>query len=186
MATDLSFRFCAPSLRVCVSQEVELQIRTGDRTWDGCCSRQRASCSALTHTDSHPPFNTTPSLLSSFSFLICHFYTLSSLQPEILFLFSVTFNQSVCRFDCVSSLCVCSPIKHNSSIKEGENGTLWTHELIKIQRSLLIKQVKASEGWERKTCQPRWPTEDKKAEHCDVQNTEHNIYRSDKTSRTKV
>lgn len=123
MAPDLSFQLFAPSLRVCMLQEVELQIRTSNCTWDGCRARQLASCSTLTYTDCHLPFNTTPSLLSFFYFLICHFYTLSSLQPRFFFS-SVTFNQSLCRFDCVCSLCVCSPIKHNSSIKEGKKTVL--------------------------------------------------------------
>lgn len=87
MAPDLSFQLFAPSLRVCVLQEVELQIRMSNRTWDGCRARQRASCSTLTYTDSHLPFNTTPSLLSFF-----YFFYLSLLQTfisaaKILFLF---------------------------------------------------------------------------------------------------
>ncbi len=56
------------------------------------------------------------------------------------------------------------------------------HELIKIQRSLLIKQVKAESGKHVSRDDPRKT----RMQNAVTYNTEHNIYRTDKTSRMKV
>lgn len=55
------------------------------------------------------------------------------------------------------------------------------HELIKIQRSLLIKQVKAESGKHVSRDDPRKT----RMQNTVTYNTEH-IYRTDKTSRMKV